>query len=415
MELLFIGKIPPVEGGESINSLKYILKLAKEGHVVHVVTNANEVELSFRTLFLTDDEQYLSELLGANVIVHNSESIDGFSHIPYSQAYFSKLFGICCDVIKKNNIEHIYGWYFEPYGLLASILAKIFEINTSVFHAGSDLGRLSSHPNLHNAYQWMTENIHVLYTKPSSQNLLTQTFSVKQEIIKTDRGWDLPIYFKKQPLFDFYKYVELSQSFFQKFLNQHKILCNELTRINSKLLNKSLITIGIYGKISSNKGQLELIKALSYLAENNYEFNFIIISCGRLNRAINLYESIIQEQALSKQTWILPFIPNWRIPGFIKSCDIMCFLENNFPIKIHRPQIPLEILSQGRCLVLSNDIVNNLSYKNSLIDKVNYLNVKEVTVEGLIETLQFAMESKNNVRTIGSHGKTVYRNLLHAT
>ena len=48
VRLCFVGKYPPIEGGVARDNLWAAFALAEQGHEVHVVTNAREVEDRFR-------------------------------------------------------------------------------------------------------------------------------------------------------------------------------------------------------------------------------------------------------------------------------------------------------------------------------------------------------------------------------
>src|SRR5690606_19172988 len=126
-------------------------------------------------------------------------------------------------------------------------------------------------------------------------------------------------------------------------------------------------------------------------------------SGGTINSLVKYYDRILSSEYLSENTWVLPFIPHWRISSFIKSCDLICFLENNFPIKIHRPQVPFEVLSQGTCLLLSKDILDNLTYKSLLIDRVNFICIDKVNDQNIGRQIEFAISNREKIKVIGGH------------
>jgi hypothetical protein len=51
MKICFIGKYPPIEGGEASKLYWQVRELGKRGHEIHVVTNAFCVEKEFREKF----------------------------------------------------------------------------------------------------------------------------------------------------------------------------------------------------------------------------------------------------------------------------------------------------------------------------------------------------------------------------
>jgi hypothetical protein len=56
-------------------------------------------------------------------------------------------------------------------------------------------------------------------------------------------------------------------------------------------------------------------------------------------------------------------MPHWRVPSFIRSCTAICVLERVFPITIHSPMVPREVLACGGCLVVSGEIAQKQPYQ----------------------------------------------------
>ena len=53
--------------------------------------------------------------------------------------------------MEKHGCGAILSWYFEPYGFVASLVGHATARPVIIRHAGSDLGRLSPHPELRTA------------------------------------------------------------------------------------------------------------------------------------------------------------------------------------------------------------------------------------------------------------------------
>jgi len=53
------------------------------------------------------------------------------------------------------------------------------------------------------------------------------------------------------------------------------------------------------------------------------------------------------EAGIAERTLILPFLPNWRVPEFIRACTAVCFLERGFRVAIHAPMVAREVLACG--------------------------------------------------------------------
>lgn len=170
MRILLLGKFPPIQGGVSAQTYTTALELARQGHIVDVVTNSSEVELSCRQLLTKDDQQYLKV---EGMVVHYTEPLLDFSYIPWANPYSSKLFGICASLLSEYQFDLIVGWYFEPYGLCAAQLSSIFSVPLLLRHAGSDLGRLAQHPNLYSAYSWMLKQADGIVTSRMNSESLS--------------------------------------------------------------------------------------------------------------------------------------------------------------------------------------------------------------------------------------------------
>src|SRR5207237_5701383 len=66
------------------------------------------------------------------------------------------------------------------------------------------------------------------------------------------------------------------------------------------------------------------------------------------------------ELGLTDRILQLPFLPHWRVPEFLRGCLAVCCLEQDFPIGIHSPIIPREVLMSGTCLVGSTEVIRKL-------------------------------------------------------
>ncbi len=150
----------------------------ERGHEVHVLTNADEVELSGRQLLLPEDEAWLAALAvsttGGRVIVHHTSPLpaDLSVPIPWAQPYASKLFGRGIDLVSSLAFDLIVGWYLEPYGLVAAQLAQASGARLMLLHAGSDIGRLAKHRDLGAAYGWALRRADYVFTGQRTRRVL---------------------------------------------------------------------------------------------------------------------------------------------------------------------------------------------------------------------------------------------------
>jgi hypothetical protein len=167
-------------------------------------------------------------------------------------------------------------------------------------------------------------------------------------------------------------------------------------------------TIGIYGKVGVTKGSFDLLQALAILQREGLEFNFLTLTQGR---SFEPFAAAIRELGLTNRSWILPFIPNWRVPSFIRTCTAVCFLERDFPVTIHTPTIAQEILLAGGCLVLSGEIARKQHYRNAMVDGENLLIVADPRdVNDLAAKLRQVIVAPDAAREIGLRGRSLVEN-----
>lgn len=412
MKILFIGKFPPIQGGVSASSLIFVRDLAKLGHEVHVLTNANDVELGFRQNLVSEDWTVIEKFVGDNVIIHDFSANTNLMHIPFNKLYAERLFGFGVKLIESENFDLIFGWYFQPYGLVASQLGRFFNIPYYLNHAGSDLGRLSKDESLRYSYKWMIDGAERIYTRRTSIDLLIETFpdieKDKIEVIK--KGSRLPRHFSfKASELDLEDLRIKSQQHYKN--HYYNGLNKQLERINSNPIDKSKPIIAMYGKLGHSKGSYAAIKMLNKLNKNGVDFQFIYITGGTKTSFSEFVSFIGQFPQLQTHVWILPFISYLKIPSFLKSCDILMFLENNFSIEIHNPSIPFEILSSGKCLITTKEITDKTILKHLLVEGKNYVSVDEPDNTDEFLTKVETLLKQKTFNVIGAHGRAVHYDL----
>jgi hypothetical protein len=78
-----------------------------------------------------------------------------------------------------------------------------------------------------------------------------------------------------------------------------------------------LPTIGMYGKPGDVKGTYDLIAALGMVAARGLLGNLLLLTGTGERAAI---DAAAAAAGIGDRTWILPFLPHWRVPGFIRAC-----------------------------------------------------------------------------------------------
>jgi hypothetical protein len=102
---------------------------------------------------------------------------------------------------------------------------------------------------------------------------------------------------------------------------------------------------------------------------------------------------------------MLPFIPHWRIPTFIRACTAVTFLERDFPISAHTPTIPSEIIQTGCCAIVSEEVIRKQLFRVRVRDRQNLMVVPDPKDHvALAARLQYVLESPARAAEIGRRG-----------
>lgn len=413
MRIIIIAKFPPIQGGVSNRVYYSSHELAKSGHDVHIVTNADEVEQGFKCLMWGRDYDILSAKYDiGSVNVHTTMPLRHHSFIPWANPFGSKLFGLAISTIEKYGCDLLVGWYFEPYGLIASQLGHICDKPVIIIHAGSDVGRLTKHPNLIKSYEWMLGQAEIVVTGrrkgPVASTLDDLKVSEKKRAYLHNQC--LPkIYSECSEPLNIADLLPRLPEWYRKYEISREII-DAIIELNKKEIDYEKPIVGIYGKVEETKGNYDLLEALDIVAKRGVDFNFICISGSSALGLERYYKVILKKRDLLNKTWILPMIAPWRIPSFLLLCDIVCFLEREFPISFHGPRIPREILASGSCLVCSKEIVEKQSFKDSLVDGKNYIlipNPREIN--HLANRIEVLLLNKQLTHTVGKNGQMLSR------
>lgn len=405
MKACFLIKYPPIEGGVSMRGYWMARDLAERGHQIYVVTNANEVEDEYRMYMDEDDRQWYEqhfESSGGFVKVRHTQPLsDAMMHIPLSNPFVAKLASVATQIIRRHGCEVIFAHYLQPYGLAAYLASLWTGVPFVVKHAGSDLGRLMKQRDLTTAYREVLKAADCVWGGLGEKEPFL-AMGVKEENLWHNAPSRVPLIFSPNaPALDLNSLLK-------------KLAANESEHVRNVLINTSPIdlskpTIGIYGKVGEVKGSFDLLSALGMLKEQGADFNLLAMTQGR---ALVGFKRAILENDLQDRTWTLPFLPNWKVPGFIRACTAVCFLERDFPISFHGPTVAKEVMACGTCLVLSSEIAEKQqrSLRNSFVSGENMLLVDDPKDHfELAEQLKFVIDNPDKAREIGLGGHKLYR------
>ena len=135
MNVLFIGKFPPIQGGTASTSFWRVKALEKFGINFEVITAIlDSSEFIIKSDFSCDGIHLIHEKMPW--------------HIPYSQLYAERLISKAIDLSKNKKFDLIEGCYLFPYGFSAFVVSQLLNKPLLLRHAGSDLYRISKDSNI---------------------------------------------------------------------------------------------------------------------------------------------------------------------------------------------------------------------------------------------------------------------------
>ena len=394
MRTCILGKYPPIEGGVSTTTYWLARGLAERGHEIHVVTNADEVEEMYRLTLAEGDRPFYEPRFenGGRVRVHNPERVSrgAMGYIPEANPFVSKLASLATDVVRRHQCEQILAYYYEPYAVAGFLASRWTGRPLLVKHAGSDLDRLFHVPDLATTYKEILRSADAVVTQPRLMRRFLG-MGVDPQRLEPDVAYAVPT------------------TAFQPGAAPLDVARTAL-RIpgldSPAPYDPSLPAIGVYGKVGRSKGTFDLVAALGDLAREGLAFNFLLM-IGRAQA--ECIADVLRDAGLAGRTYVVPMLPNWRVPAFVRACTAACFLERDFPVAIHGPIIPREILACGTCLVLSHEIASKQRYRDQLAAGENVLLVDPKDRAEMTGALRSVIADPVRAARIGGQGASLSR------
>jgi glycosyltransferase involved in cell wall biosynthesis len=387
MKLCVVGKFPPIEGGVSTYTYWLAAGLARRGHDVFVVTTADEVDAPYRITLDAADAAWLAPRGRGSLSIISAQSYSrrGMGMIPEANPYVTKLAGLATSTIRTNSCEVVVGSYYEPYAFSAWLAATWCKRPVLVRHAGSDLGRLFRVPELAQAYSQMLRGAEAVMAHRSNWDRFRMLGAEPAQLID-----DIPYYLPD-------------------IFNAHVIPLDVRSYATSidggpapaESLDTSIPAIGVYGKVGRAKGTFDLIDALGLLKQRGVRFRLL----GMIGAQSAVLRQSLLDRELDRNTAILPLLPNWKVPAFVRSCNLCCFLERGFSIASHDSVIPREILAAGSCLVISAQAASKQFNHRLFVDGENVVIINDPSdIGALAEQLRALLHSPASMASIGGVG-----------
>lgn len=371
MRILVLGKIPPIEGGASNLTFSTCCDLSMVGHIIDVVSDANEVEAEMKEIGI----KYKMPKNSKKINIHYIKKLDHFYQYPGSNLRSERLFGLASDLISKHNYDLIIGWYMIPYGKISVDLGLIYNIKSLIVHGGSDLLTLSKHKNLRHTISYILKHSTAIITANNRRihNMLIGFGADNSKIINLNRAFPLPKYItEKSKTLSIKKITEIVQDEIQTNYKSDTDL-QDIFKITSKYRTFSYPTIILYGKVGEGKKTIEILRILNELKERGLKFNFIGLFCGSRKELYKSLNYFLNNTNLLNRSIILPPIAPWLIPSILDKVDIGICSEVSFGVLNHMPILPREMIKFGIVPIVSEDIYKSPFYKWIIQDEMNAL------------------------------------------
>ncbi len=342
MNILYIGKYPPIQGGECNKAYWLLKSLGERGHKISVVTNSLEVEEQYRCKF---DEEDKTKLRPEGVSINSTIPVKVPSFIPYTNPYCEKLISLSLEVAEKEKPEIIFGWYLLPYGVAACFTSLATGIPFVIKHAGSDITRLYNDPFIHRTLKEVIRKARGVITSPSlekffknegASNVLFGSFSIPNAF--NPEGENI------------------------NYRREFNLECNPDR------------TILFLGKITKSKGLSYLVDSFNrVLAEKT----LIVAGDGPNRREI---QEDIRERGI-KDIHFVGTLPHWKIPRLIRAAKAVVVPEYNFGVSLHRSGIPLEAILCGKSPLVSNQVIERYGRLSEYMVPIDPINPEQFSKE----------------------------------
>jgi glycosyltransferase involved in cell wall biosynthesis len=399
MRVCLIGKYPPIEGGVSMRTYSLAQTLARRGHEIHLVTNATEVEPAYRMFMRPEDWRCYDEVShtgGGSVRVHATEAADWKqAHIPHHNAFATKLASEAIRVIREHDLEVVYSYYLEPYGVAGHLASLATGRPHVIKNAGSDTGRLWKHPQFRPLYEEIVKAAAYVITGRSVVERL-KALGLDDRRISARMPFQVSLdqFHPQAKALDVPELISM--------IGEHDP-CR--AAVWGTPPRGDVPVIGMYGKIGKAKGTTEILHALRALRDEGIEVHLIAMShVGQSEREAH-FRKLAVELGLERHVLQIPFLPHWRVPELIRRCTIVCCLENSFPIP-HAPIVAREVLACGVCLVGSAEVLDKQPAADTLVDGQNCVRVRDIPgITELTDRLRELLRDPSRTQAIAGRGR----------
>lgn len=414
MNFLYIGKSFPTIGGVARRGIETVAALEEAGHHVCVVSNSFSLNKLLTAPLLDSDQDYLSKVCPRAWLSLSVSGQETNSNVaPYSAPEY-KLLGRALAICDQARPDVIFCNYLFPFLSVAAELKRRYGAKLIAQHAGSDLFKIATDPDVLTALNHHLSNVDFLISpnrnKPVSEAIKNLAFPAERVIspVSPPRLQNSQMDFN-QILSD--NIQEISTRLSEIYsVRQSRSLER---RILNKEQGRKILRIGMCSKSLPSYRYQDVFEVLTEISLH-HSIEVYVITGGnpeKLQRFLELVESSTEYTNIVQ---ILPLFAPWHISSFFSFCDIVLHLEENHSVDAHRSSVPMEVFHSGRPLILSAEVARKCTYSESLVNWKNCIITETFRdreyVSSSIERLLVSPSLRMN---IGSRAKHLASNFHH--
>jgi glycosyltransferase involved in cell wall biosynthesis len=351
--ICILGKYPPTQGGMSRLTYLIASQLSAGGYETHVVSDSADLGSSHVARWDGWDALIPPERaseLNRPVLRTSQESVSR-ELTTIGEPRWTKLLSAAIEAGKNSGASAMMSVYLEPYAVIAGHAARILGIPHIVVTGGSDVGFLLSRPALREAYrQTLLQAGAVLCSPKAAPSLLELGVSISKLCPVVVPPMD-QAFSPDGPQLD----VDRARTILQDAASTDRVHELHARVVRMSKFDATIPTLGFYGKVGPEKGTYDLIEAASRLLKKGLRFNVLGLVQPVAPIRTELEEHLMRS-GLIECTTLLPYAPYPAVPNILRSCTAVLCLESGFPISIHGPRTPAEVISCGRALVISEEL-----------------------------------------------------------
>lgn len=393
-----VGKFPPLQGGTAGQALWLAYRLLRQGIRVSVVTTGAIGGSAACSVVTPGDWSALKcaypAFANLEVVPIDAEGGRAWS-IPAGDGLATRLAATAIEVVEARRSEILIGVYLEPYGVAAYLASKATGVPFAVMHAGSDLARLAELRTRRSLYSVVMRDARlIMSTTLGGRRALALGADI--EGLLTDRPALEPnsLYSPHGPKLDLARLGQAPNG-------------QSATFVGAKFTDddEGRLIFGIYGKHRPKKHFESAIRSVGEVAHTRHLMRMVIASDDADGELLRIAE----EAGILDYICLFPYLPQWKTPQLIRACDVLFFLEQGFEIDTHRSQVPREIASTGRCLVISREAAENQRVTMPLVHMQNAVIVEDATnVPELAAALSGVLGDAEQRRAVAAAGGAAF-------